>query len=171
MKAAQRSAWVRIAVCLAVGALAAGSVPLRADVDTIRRREQQLKESLDRVSPAVVAITDGLGFGTGVVVSEDGTAPLGILSERDIVREVGRQGSVCLERTVGEIMTRNVSTTSPDEDADSVLRKMTEGRFRHLPVMEEGRMIGLISIGDVVKARIDELAMEKQALEGMIMGH
>ncbi len=72
MKAAQRSAWVRIAVCLAVGALAAGSVPLRADVDTIRRREQQLKESLDRVSPAVVAITDGLGFGTGVVVSEDG---------------------------------------------------------------------------------------------------
>ncbi len=106
-----------------------------------------------------------------LVVSEDGTTPLGILSERDIVREVGRQGSVCLERTVAEIMTRNVSTTRPDEDADSVLRKMTEGRFRHLPVMEEGRMIGLISIGDVVKARIDELAMEKQALEGMIMGH
>ncbi len=106
-----------------------------------------------------------------LVVSEDGTTPLGILSERDIVREVGRQGSACLARSVGEIMTRKVSTTRPDEDADSVLRKMTEGRFRHLPVMEEGRMIGLISIGDVVKARIDELAMEKQALEGMIMGH
>lgn len=106
-----------------------------------------------------------------LVVSEDGETPIGILSERDIVREVGRQGSVCLERKVSDIMTRNLTTTTPGENADEVLRKMTQGRFRHLPVMEGGRMVGLISIGDVVKARIDELAMEKQALEGMIMGH
>ena len=68
-------------------------------------------------------------------------------------------------------MTRKLITCGLDETADQVLAKMTEGRFRHIPVMDEGRMVGLISIGDVVKARLSELAMEKDALEGMIMGH
>ena len=57
------------------------------------------------------------------------------------------------------------------DDAVAVLEKMTEGRFRHMPVVEEGQMVGLITLGDVVKARLSELAMEKDALEGMIMGH
>ncbi|RMD88759.1 MAG: CBS domain-containing protein [Alphaproteobacteria bacterium] len=106
-----------------------------------------------------------------LVVSADGERPEGIISERDIVRELGRSGDACLRTTVDKIMTANIVTCSPEEKADAILARMTEGRFRHLPVVEGDRMIGLISIGDVVKARLDELAMEKEALEGMIMGH
>ena len=106
-----------------------------------------------------------------VVVSNDGATPQGILSERDIVRELGRRGAGCLDDKVAAIMTRDPVTCQPGDSADQVLEMMTDGRFRHLPVMEGGRMVGLISIGDVVKARLAELAMEKGALEGMIMGH
>ena len=69
------------------------------------------------------------------------------------------------------MMTRNLVGCSRDDTADAVLAKMTDGRFRHMPVMEGDEMVGLISIGDVVKARLSELAMEKDALQGMIMGH
>lgn len=106
-----------------------------------------------------------------VVVSRDGKTADGILSERDIVRELGRRGATCLSETVGDLMTRDPVTCSRTDTADRVLEMMTEGRFRHLPVVEDGAMIGLISIGDVVKARLSELSMEKNALEGMIMGH
>jgi len=106
-----------------------------------------------------------------VVVSSDGAALDGILSERDIVREIGRRGAGCLNDAVADLMTRKIVTCTKDDTADSVLEKMTNGRFRHLPVIEGGEMIGLISIGDVVKARLSELSMEKDALESMIMGH
>jgi CBS domain-containing protein len=106
-----------------------------------------------------------------VVVSPDGKTPVGILSERDIVRELGRRGPSCLSAPVDELMTSNIEVCSLDDRADDILSRMTEGRFRHIPVMENGEMVGLISIGDVVKARLAELAMEKDALEGMIMGH
>lgn len=106
-----------------------------------------------------------------VVVSSDGKTPEGILSERDIVREIGKRGSGCLDDNVDALMTHDPVTCSRSEDAQSILGKMTEGRFRHLPVVEDGEMVGLISIGDVVKARLQELSMEKEALEGMIMGH
>ncbi len=106
-----------------------------------------------------------------LVISSDGKVPLGILSERDIVRELGKQGAGCLTKTVDKIMTSKLVTCSLDDRADAVLQKMTDGRFRHMPVLENGALVGLISLGDVVKARLQELAMEKNALEGMIMGH
>ncbi len=106
----------------------------------------------------------------GAIVVVDDAAPMGILSERDIVRELGRRGEACLSDTVDALMTRDMVTCAPDETADQVLSKMTEGRFRHLPVLEAGAMVGLISIGDVVKARLSELSMEKHALEDMIKG-
>ncbi len=106
-----------------------------------------------------------------VVISPEGKTPVGILSERDIVRELGRRGPSCLSAPVDELMTRNIEVCSLDDRADDILSRMTEGRFRHMPVMENDEMVGLISIGDVVKARLAELAMEKDALEGMIMGH
>ncbi|MCG6883206.1 MAG: CBS domain-containing protein [Silicimonas sp.] len=106
----------------------------------------------------------------GAVVVTDGDAPVGILSERDVVRELGRRGTGCLDDRVDSLMTREMVTCAPDESADQVLQKMTDGRFRHMPVMEDGAMAGLISIGDVVKARLSELSMEKDALEGMIKG-
>ena len=105
-----------------------------------------------------------------LLVTDDGGTPLGILSERDIVRELGRRDETCLRDNVGDMMTKNLVSCSPDDTADVVLSKMTEGRFRHMPVMENDALSGLISIGDVVKARLSELAMEKDALEGMIKG-
>jgi CBS domain-containing protein len=106
-----------------------------------------------------------------LVISKDGSTLDGILSERDIVRELGRRGPSCLSETVADLMTSKIITCTKDETADSVLEKMTQGRFRHMPVVDGAAMVGLISIGDVVKARLSELAMEKDALEGMIMGH
>lgn len=106
-----------------------------------------------------------------VVVSQDGVIAEGILSERDIVAALGRRGVECMAHPVTDLMTRDLTTCAPDESSDAVLARMTEGRFRHLPVVEDGRMVGLISIGDVVKARLSELAMEREALAGMIMGH
>ena len=105
-----------------------------------------------------------------LVISADGKTPEGILSERDIVRELGRQGRGCLDLTVESIMTTKLVTCNRDDRSDDVLQKMTNGRFRHMPVLEEGEMVGLISLGDVVKAQLQELSMEKSALEGMIMG-
>jgi CBS domain-containing protein len=105
-----------------------------------------------------------------VVVSQTGTDVLGILSERDIVRELGRRGPSCLTEKVRTVMTSKIVTCTVADRATEVMQKMTEGRFRHMPVMEGDRMIGFISIGDVVKARLSELAMEKDALEGMIKG-
>jgi len=106
-----------------------------------------------------------------VIVSTDGKVPLGILSERDIVRELGRRGTGCLIESVEGMMTSDLIGCTRDDTADAVLTKMTEGRFRHMPVMDGAEMVGLISIGDVVKARLSELSMEKDALQGMIMGH
>ncbi len=106
-----------------------------------------------------------------LIVSKDGETALGIISERDIVRELGKRGPACLGESVEHLMTAKLITCTLDETADQVLIKMTDGRFRHMPVVEDGKMAGLISIGDVVKARLSELAMEKDALEGMIMGH
>jgi CBS domain-containing protein len=105
-----------------------------------------------------------------VVVSPDGQVALGILSERDIVREVGKRGPGCLSERVEQMMTSKLVTCGREDRAVDVLGTMTNGRFRHMPVMEGGKMVGLITIGDVVKYRLTELAMEKDALEGMIMG-
>ncbi|HHI71768.1 MAG TPA: CBS domain-containing protein [Rhodobacteraceae bacterium] len=105
-----------------------------------------------------------------VVVSETGNTAEGILSERDIVRELGKRGPACMSDKVDDIMTSKLVTCSCNDRADDILKKMTEGRFRHMPVIRDGEMVGLITIGDVVKARLSELSMEKEALEGMIMG-
>lgn len=106
-----------------------------------------------------------------LVVSDDGTTAVGILSERDIVRELARVGSGCLDRTVGDYMTRNLVTCTNQSSVGDVLTQMTEGRFRHMPVVEDGKLAGIVTIGDMVKAQLSKLAMEKDALESMIMGH
>ena len=105
-----------------------------------------------------------------VIVSPDGKRAAGILSERDIVRGVAREGAAVLDRPVDDLMTRRLETCPLDERADRVLARMTEGRFRHMPVVEDGEMIALISLGDVVKMRLDEVRAERDALEDMVMG-
>jgi CBS domain-containing protein len=109
-------------------------------------------------------------IGSLVVSTGDGTAA-GILSERDIVREIGRRGMICLSDKVSDMMTRELVTCTLNDDAESLLETMTNGRFRHMPVVEDGKLVGIVTLGDVVKARLSEVSMEKQALEGMIMGY
>lgn len=106
-----------------------------------------------------------------LVVSTDGRKVAGILSERDIVRELGKRGVDCMTDKVDAVMTRNVYGCKPDDSADLILQTMTAKRFRHIPVMEDEELLGLISIGDVVAARLSELQLEKDALTGMIMGY
>ncbi len=107
----------------------------------------------------------------GLVVSSTGERAEGILSERDIVRSLAVRGPSCLSETIDQMMTHNPVCCSVQDSSDAVLARMTEGRFRHMPVVEEGKLVGIVTIGDVVKARLDELSMEKTALEGMIMGY
>lgn len=106
-----------------------------------------------------------------VVVSSDGAAVEGMLSERDIVRELARSGNACLTGEVGGYMTKKVETCTRATSTDELMNRMTEGRFRHMPVLEDGKLIGLVSIGDVVKAQLTKLEMEKGALEDMIKGY
>ncbi|WP_299983496.1 CBS domain-containing protein [uncultured Ruegeria sp.] len=107
-----------------------------------------------------------------VIISEDGgQTAAGILSERDIVRELAASGSGCLDKPVSDYMTKQLVTASQQDSVESILSQMTEGRFRHMPVLEDGRLVGIVTLGDAVKAQLAELAMEKDALEGMIMGH
>ena len=103
-----------------------------------------------------------------VIVSRDGAIVDGILSERDIVRSLGTKGPAILDLTAQELMTATVIGCHPDDTALSVLERMTEGRFRHMPVIEDNRMVGVISIGDVVKARLAEIQTENAALTDMI---
>ena len=105
-----------------------------------------------------------------LIVSPDGRRVAGILSERDVVRELGRRGAACLGDPASAIMTTKVVTCARGDMADDLLQLMTDGRFRHVPVVEQGHLVGLVSIGDVVKARLGELSMEKNALEQMVKG-
>ena len=103
-----------------------------------------------------------------VVVSEDGTSVGGIVSERDVVRALAQRGAAVMSEPVTEIYTAEVRTVTPDTSLDDVMRLMTEHRMRHAPVMANGALSGLVSIGDVVKNRIDELETERTALSDYI---
>lgn len=105
-----------------------------------------------------------------LVVSDTGQDIAGILSERDIVRILAETGADALETPIAEIMTTTVTTCSREDTSDHVMSMMTEGRMRHVPVVEDGIMVGVVSIGDVVKAYTDELEVTKSALEDYVTG-
>jgi CBS domain-containing protein len=92
----------------------------------------------------------------------------GILSERDIVRVLGERGAAVLNEPVSAVMTRKVISCKQSDTVSSIMETMTSEKFRHLPVIEEGRVVGLISIGDVVKWRVREYEMEQEALREYI---
>ncbi len=123
----------------------------------------------DTISEAVEKLSANR-IGALLVFSQGATLE-GVLSERDIVRELGRRGPDALVMKVSELMTSAVIACAPSDTAVSVLEKMTAGRFRHMPVVDNGKVIGVISIGDVVKARIDEVEHENSALTEMIAGN
>jgi len=102
------------------------------------------------------------------VVSTDGSTIAGIVSERDIVRALAARGAEVLDEPVSSIMTSEVQTCTPETHIDELMRTMTEGRFRHLPVVVDQRLTGIVSIGDVVKWRVNELESEREALSRYI---
>jgi CBS domain-containing protein len=103
-----------------------------------------------------------------VVIRGAGERVVGILSERDIVRALSEQGADALALQVGQVMTRDVATCGEDDTVASIMERMTAGKFRHMPVVANGRLIGLISIGDVVKQRVDEVEGESEAMRDYI---
>jgi CBS domain-containing protein len=106
-------------------------------------------------------------IGSVLVMGENDTVA-GIVSERDLVRALAIHGARALDFEASEIMTRGVTTCDPDDSIERVMELMTRGRFRHLPVVRHGELLGLVSIGDVVKARIEETQHEAEALKAYI---
>ena len=103
-----------------------------------------------------------------VVIRGAGGRLAGILSERDIVRAVSENGDGALTLPVSQVMTRNVTTCGEDDSIASIMERMTVGKFRHMPVVANGELIGLVSIGDVVKQRVEEIESESEALRDYI---
>ncbi len=103
-----------------------------------------------------------------LVVSDDGRTVLGLLNERDLVRRVAERGAAALAEPVRAVMETSVLTCAPEDDIETLARMMTEHRRRHLPVLVDGQLAGIVSIGDVVKARLEELEEERRHLHDYI---
>lgn len=102
------------------------------------------------------------------VVSADGATIVGIVSERDIVRALADRGAAVLSESISTIMTASVQTCLPETHIEELAKVMTDGRFRHVPVVASGQLAGIVSIGDVVKSRITELEVERDSLTSYI---
>jgi CBS domain-containing protein len=107
-------------------------------------------------------------IGAVVVVDEKGDVA-GILSERDMVRAIAARGAQCLPETASEIMTKGVITCTPDDVLGHIMSTMTTGRFRHVPVVEGGKLVGIVSIGDAVKHHIAEVELEASSLKSYVL--
>lgn len=138
-----------------------------------------VKQILDEKGRKVVTVPSGMSvLGAvrflvenkigAVVVTDDGETIAGILSERDVVRALAIAGDERLEGTVASIMTRKVETCGEDYTINQVMEMMTAGRFRHLPVITQGKLAGLISIGDVVRRRIEDVEREAEEIKAYI---
>jgi CBS domain-containing protein len=106
--------------------------------------------------------------GALVVVTDDGVA--GIVSERDVVRKIAERGAEMLDATVDEIMSTSVVSCASKDNVDSVAETMTERRIRHMPVIDDGQLVGIVSIGDVVSSRMRQLETDRGQLEHYIVG-
>jgi CBS domain-containing protein len=106
----------------------------------------------------------------GVVVLDAASQLLGIFTERDIVHALAAHGARALEMTSAQLMTRNIITATPETTVNGAMALMSQGRFRHLPVMDNGRLVGLVSIGDVVKSRIQQQEADVDSLKAYVAG-
>lgn len=135
-----------------------------ADLLKIKGDKVHVVQSWVTMPEAVRMLTGPPAIGA-LVVSDDGMGRLdGIVSERDVVRWLGIDGAALLDRTVGDVMTRRPATCSADDSLTEVMAVMTRSRHRHLPVMENDRVVGVISIGDVVRQRLAEMRTETGVL-------
>jgi CBS domain-containing protein len=117
---------------------------------------------------SVVALLAERRIGAALVLGVDRRI-VGIVSERDIVRALGECGTAALDDPVSRIMTRRVSTCTEGETISAIMERMTEGKFRHVPVVDQGRVVGIISIGDVVKHRLHEMECDSAAMRDYIL--
>lgn len=110
-------------------------------------------------------------IGAMVVLGKDDKL-IGIVSERDIVNGIAEHGADCLKQTVADLMTRQVVTCTPDDSVTRIAHRMTENRIRHLPVVDGENLVGVVSVGDVVKNRLEEMSLEASVLRDLaIAGH
>jgi CBS domain-containing protein len=124
-----------------------------------------IEPTSDLAAAAKLLTTHRIG---AVLIRGAGGRLAGILSERDIVRALAEHGAGALALPVGQVMTRNVATCGEDDTVASIMERMTAGKFRHLPVIANDKLVGLISIGDVVKQRVEEIESESEAMRDYI---
>ena len=115
-----------------------------------------------------VRLLAGKRIGAAVILGADRRVA-GIISERDIVRVLAERGAGALDEPVSQTMTRKVETCNESETVSSLMERMTSGKFRHMPVVDRGRVIGIVSIGDIVKHRLHEMERESAAMRDYIM--
>lgn len=138
--------------------------------DVIRRKGPEvLTIPADAPVRDLLAILAEHGIGA-LVVSDDGTGVEGIVSERDVVRRLHTHAAALLDSPVESIMTREVRTCRPEDSVEDLMAVMTEHRIRHVPVVVEGRLAGIVSIGDVVKHRLAEVQAERDHLSAYVQG-
>jgi CBS domain-containing protein len=116
---------------------------------------------------AAAKLLAGRRIGAVVILGADQRI-VGILSERDIVRALAEHGPAALNKPVSQVMTRDVQTCSEDDTIENLMGRMTTGKFRHIPVVQQGKLIGIVSIGDVVNSRVEEIDHEAKALRDYI---
>lgn len=121
--------------------------------------DQSLREAVNLLAEHNIGV---------LIVVDEPRRPVGIISERDIIREAART-EAALDQTVSRVMTEDLITASPEDDLETVLQTMTARRFRHLPIMDQDRLIGVISIGDLVKAQLDKYQGEVDTLQAQVI--
>jgi len=141
------------------------------NVDAILRGKGDTVTLVTPDAPIAEAVAVLRREGIGALgVSRDGVAVDGILSERDIIHGLARMGPQLLDAKVEQLMTRRVFTCTPRDSIADLMAEMTKRRIRHIPVLQDGELAGIISIGDVVKARLDEMEYETSSLRSFIAG-
>ena len=124
---------------------------------TTARPDDTVQEMADRLAHKKIG---------AIVIVGGGGSVIGIISERDLIRVIAQRGADALSMPVSEVMTREVVVCSEATSVDDIMEMMTNGRFRHLPVVEESRLVGIVSIGDIVKHHIAEVELEVSAMRG-----
>jgi CBS domain-containing protein len=138
-------------------------------IDAVLRQKGQAVASIRPEASVREALAELGRHGIGaLVVSSDGRTPAGMMSERDVVRAVDRSGADILDSPVSSIMSTELQTCSPEDEVETLMAIMTRYRIRHVPVLKDGELAGIVSIGDVVKNRMDELEEDRRALVDFI---
>lgn len=132
-----------------------------------KKPEGVLLVDADATITQTVAAMCERGVGSALVVGDDG-APVGILTERDVLRQFAKHGDRLGEQRTGDLMSSPVRTTTPDASIESVMQLMTRHRFRHVPVMDGDELVGIVSIGDLVKARLQQTEAEAESMRQYI---